>query len=70
VARWILKLLSYDPMAERVRTSQALIDLVWKDGKSLLDSMIAMKEYAVPVSMPETKHHSRQQLEKGVSESV
>jgi hypothetical protein len=45
VARWILKLLSYDPMAERVSISQALIDLVWKDGKPLLDHMIDMEEY-------------------------
>ncbi len=76
------KLLSDDQIAEQVRTSQALIDLVWKAGKSVLDRIITMDEFVVsmhtpvcsihahacPVSMhtPENQAEIKEWLEQGV----
>ncbi len=53
-------------MVERVRTFQALIDLVWREGKSVLDQIITMDESAVSMHTPETKQQSKQWLEKGI----
>jgi hypothetical protein len=47
LAKFVPKLLSDDQMAERVQTSQALTDLVWRVRKSVLDQNITMDESTV-----------------------
>jgi hypothetical protein len=67
-ARGVPTGLSDDLMVERVRTFQALIDLVVREGKSVLDQIITitMDESAVSMRTPETKQQSKQGLEKGI----
>jgi hypothetical protein len=49
-----------------MRTSQALIELMWSAGESILDRIITMDEYAVSMHTTETKQQSKQWPEKGV----
>jgi hypothetical protein len=46
-------------------TSQALIDLVWKE-KSILDQIVTVNKSALAMHMPEAEQQSRHQLEKEV----
>jgi hypothetical protein len=47
-------------MAERLRTSQALTDLIWREGQSVIEQIITMDESAVSMHAPETKQQSKQ----------
>jgi len=58
-------LLSDQQTEERVRTSKALVKLVYNKGRSVLGKIITMDESAVSFPTPETKKQSKQWLKKG-----
>jgi hypothetical protein len=53
-------------MAELVRTSGALSDLVRKKWESVLDCIITMDESVVSMHIPETKQQAKQWPKMGI----
>lgn len=64
-ARWVPKLLTDDMKLERKRTSEALLAMVRRRSKAVLDNIVTMDESAVSFHTPETKRQSMQWLPKG-----
>jgi hypothetical protein len=65
-ARWVTNLLSDNQMAEQMQTSQTLIDLVWRAGKSILNRIITVDKSVMSMHKLEAKQHPKQWLENGV----